>query len=73
MIDVALHDWIAYPTVVLMQVHVVVGRQKANQASMEGPQVIDYQAFIAAEVVLSASRQEVTDDFGNMVPKVSVP
>lgn len=43
MVDQALHDWIAYPAVVLMQVHVVVGGQEANRTTMVGPQLVyDY-------------------------------
>ena len=64
MVDVALHDWIAYPAVVLVQVHVVVGGQEANCTTMVGPQLVDNQAFIASKIVLPASRQKVTDDFG---------
>ncbi|MFN7333432.1 MAG: hypothetical protein ACK5TC_00050, partial [bacterium] len=64
MVDVALHDGIAYPAVVLMQVHVVVGWQEANRTTMVGPQLVNDQAFIATEIVLASRRQKVTDDFG---------
>ena len=64
MVDVALHDWIAYPAVVLMQVHIVAGGQEANRTTMVGPQLVDDQAFIASKIVLATGWQEVTDDFG---------
>lgn len=47
MVDVALDDWIAYPAFILMQAHIVVGRQELDRAAILCPQLVEDQAFIA--------------------------
>ena len=56
-VDVALHHRVVSPRWGLVQIDIEVWWKKTNGASMECPQMIDDQAFIAAKIMLASRRQ----------------